>query len=210
MKITKYGHACFSVEDEGKLLIVDPGAYTTDMPALSSVVAVVVTHNHPDHFDAAALGAIIARNPDAVIYAPEEITYQLGDTLPNHSVKTGDTVQAGPFELSFNGGDHADIHSDIPTPVNLGVQINKTLYYPGDSFTKPDTHIKMLALPVAAPWMKLGDAIDYLKLVQPDAVFPTHDAIASQAGKDLADQMIGGFAKKAGISYQRLTDPIDI
>ena len=65
MKITKYEHACFTVEKEGKLLVIDPGAFTTDLPVLENVVAVVVTHEHADHFNSASLDAIIAHSPDA-------------------------------------------------------------------------------------------------------------------------------------------------
>ena len=58
MKLTKYEHACFTIEAEGKLVVVDPGAFTTDLGTPENVVAIVVTHEHPDHFDVNALGAL--------------------------------------------------------------------------------------------------------------------------------------------------------
>lgn len=210
MKLTKYEHACFTVEKDGKLLVVDPGAYTTDLPALESVVAVVVTHEHADHFDPTALGAIVAHNPEAVIYAHHDITRQLGDALPTQVVAAGTSVNVGPFNVRFYGGDHAVIHPDLPVPTNLAVMINDTLYYPGDSFFVPDLPVDTLALPVAAPWMRIGEAFDFLTAIKPRLAFPTHDAIASQAGKGLADTMTPSFAKKVGATYQRLHEPIDI
>ena len=51
MKLTKYEHACFSVEHDGMTLVVDPGNFTTDFIAPEGVIAVVITHEHSDHFD---------------------------------------------------------------------------------------------------------------------------------------------------------------
>jgi L-ascorbate metabolism protein UlaG (beta-lactamase superfamily) len=214
MKITKYEHACFTVELNGKMLVVDPGGYTTDFTPTENIVAVVVTHDHPDHFDAAALGAIIAHNPDAKVVAHETITKQFGDngeTLPYQSVASGDTITIDPFELTFNGGDHATIHDDLPHPVNLGVLINESIYYPGDSFVIPDQDVQILALPVSAPWSKLSESIDFLTKVKPAIAFPTHDAILSEAGKSLPDSMIPPFADKIGATYVRIDDsPLDV
>lgn len=210
MKLTKYEHACFILEKDGKVVVVDPGAYTTDMPALESVVAIVVTHEHPDHFDPAALGALIAHNPDAVIYAHQAITRQLGDTLPNQAVSPGTVVEMAPFTLEFFGGEHAVIHSDLPVVANLAVMINDKVYYPGDSFTLPDRPVDTLALPTAAPWLKMSEAFDFLMAVKPRLAFPTHDAISSDAGKTLADRMTPMFADKVGTTYLRINDPIEL
>lgn len=205
MKITKYEHACFTVEHEGKLLIVDPGSYTTSLAAPENVVAVVVTHEHADHFDVTALGAIIAHNPDAIIVAHSDITRQFGDvTLPSRSVSTGDTYDIAPFHLEFFGGNHATIHPDIPVISNLGVMINDTVFYPGDSFVLPNKPVDTLALPVAAPWMKLSEAIDYVVAIKPRLAFPTHDAVLSDIGKSMPDRMIPRFCEKQETIYKRI------
>ena len=210
MKLTKYAHACFTLEKDGKLLVVDPGGWTTDLPPLENVVAIVVTHEHPDHFDVNALGAIAAHSPDAVIYAHQTITRQFGDTLKVQAVDAGETVESGPFTLEFFGGSHAVIHASFDPIVNLGVMINDRVYYPGDSFTRPDKPVYALALPVTAPWMKLSEAMDFATAVKADLVFPTHDAVASEEGKQLADRMIPAFVEAYGGTYQRLSSPIEI
>lgn len=210
MKLSKYEHACFTLEKDGKLLIVDPGEFTTSLGAPENVVAIVVTHEHTDHFDANALGAVVAHNPDTLILAPESITSKLGDTLPTKTVSSGDSVTVIPFELKFSGGQHATIHESIPTPENLAVMINDTVFYPGDSFTMPGCAVEVLALPVAAPWMKISEAIDYVVAVKPKLAFPTHDAVLSDTGKAMVDRMVSSFAEKTGGTYQSITDPIDI
>lgn len=210
MKLTKYQHACFTLEKDGKLLVVDPGAFTTDLPALESVVGVIITHEHADHFDTAALGAIAAHNPEAVIYAHETITRQFGDTLAHQAVTVGQRIDIGPFTVEFLGGEHAIIHDSFPRLANLAVMINDELYYPGDSFFVPERPVGTLALPVAAPWMKISEAFDFLTAVKPRFAFPTHDAILSQAGMGIADSMMPTFADKVGATYQRLDEPVDI
>lgn len=214
MKITKYEHACFTVEQDGKSLIVDPGVYTTNLSVPENVVAIVVTHEHPDHFDVAALGAIIAHNPSAVIVAHKAITRQLGEngeTVPYRSVAAGETVTIAPFTLEFFGGEHATIHPDIPAVANLGVMINDLVFYPGDSFVQPGRDVEVLALPVGAPWLKISEVMDYLVAVKPTFAFPTHDAVLSEAGKQLPDRMLPSFADRVGATYKRIDDaPIEI
>lgn len=210
MKLTNYEHACFTLEKDGKLLVVDPGGYTTDLDAPENVVAIVVTHEHPDHFDPNALGALIAHNPEAIIYGHEHITRQFGDTLPHQAVEVGSIVTAGPFTLEFFGGDHAIIHPDYPKIPNLGVMVNETVYYPGDSFALPDRPVDTLALPVAAPWLKLSESIDFLGAVKPRVAFPTHDAILSATGKQLVDRMLSGASEQLGIKYLRPIEPIEL
>lgn len=210
MTITKYKHACFTVEKDGKLLVVDPGGFTDDLSAPENVVAIVVTHEHADHFDVSALGALIAHNPDAIIYAHESITAQLGTTLPNQSVTSGGTVEVGPFALKFDGGEHATIHSSMPTPTNLGVHIDERIYYPGDTFYQPDAPVEVLALPVAAPWCKISEVMDYVSAVKPKLAFPTHDAILSNIGQNMIDMMVGGVVQKTGGEYRRLQEPLEI
>lgn len=210
MRLTKYEHACFTVEQDGKMLVVDPGAFTADLTNPENVVAIVITHEHTDHFDPTALGALIAHNPDAVIIGHENITRQLGDVLPTQAVHSGEMIKVGPFTLEFFSGEHAQIHSSIPIIPNLGVMVNDTLYYPGDSFISPDKPVKVLALPAAAPWMKISEAIDFISLTKPRFVFPTHDAILSDIGKNLVDQMIVPAVGEYGGTYQRLTQPVEL
>ena len=49
MQITKHGHACVRIEHEGAVVVLDPGAFT-EPDALDGATAVLVTHEHPDHY----------------------------------------------------------------------------------------------------------------------------------------------------------------
>jgi L-ascorbate metabolism protein UlaG (beta-lactamase superfamily) len=209
MKLTKYEHACFTVEKDSHLIIVDPGGFSGDFIAPENVVAVVVTHQHGDHFDPDVLAAIYNKNPNSLLLADQAII----DLMPDHrgqAVEAGQKVTIAGFELAFFGGKHAQIHRSIPPIPNVGVLINDLLYYPGDSFTLPDVPVDTLAIPAAAPWLKIGEAMDFLLAVEPRFAFPTHDAILSEIGKELSDAMLGQTAKSAGIEYRRLESAIDI
>lgn len=209
MELTKYEHACFTIEKDGQLLVVDPGGYSSDFIAPSNVVAIVVTHDHGDHFDHEQLEAIIGENPDAVIIGPETVTSQI-EAFTTKTVTIGDTLDIGPFHLEFFGGKHALIHPSLPLTANLGVLINDLLYYPGDSFSLPGRPVDTLALPAGAPWLKISEAMDFLTQIKPRLAFPTHDAVLSQIGKELADSRLGATASDIGSLYQRLSEPVTI
>lgn len=189
MKITKYEHACFTVEIDGKTLIVDPGAFTQSLEIPSDVVATIVTHSHMDHFNTDMLAAIYDKNPDSILVTLPEIA----DVMPDHlskAVHPGDLITIEPFTFEFFGGKHAEINEAyMQTGDNLAVLINNTVFYPGDSFTEPDRPVELLALPTSGPWLKVGEVIDYLRVVKPARFFPVHDFHNSAAGQALVKQL---------------------
>ena len=209
MKLTKYDHACFTVEKDHQMLVVDPGNFSTDYLPSNNVVGIVITHEHADHYDPEQIAAIIDKNPEAVIIGPEAVISKV-EAFKTQAVDAGDKLTIGLFDLEFFGGTHAVIHRTMPVVANLGVMINDLLYYPGDSFTLPGRAIDTLAIPAGAPWLKIGDAMDFLELVKPRFAFPTHDAVLSDVGKGLADRLLGNVAERQGIEYKRLDTPVDL
>lgn len=209
MKITKYRHACLTITENERTLIIDPGSLSTDFDIPEHVEAIIITHEHSDHLDPVHIKAIVAKNPDVLIIGDEAVVAQ----LPNYTTKavhTGEIVTAGMFTLQFFGGEHARIHTSIPVIANLGVLVNDTLYYPGDSFAIPGVAVKVLALPVSAPWLKMSEVMDFLVAIHPRLVFPTHDALLSDTGNQLVDRMLTGLSTANGIEYQRVTTTIDV
>lgn len=202
MKLTKYEHACFTVEKDDEVLVVDPGGYTTDFIAPENVVAVVITHRHGDHFDRDLLDSIIDKNPNALIIGPEDVIKQI-ETFETRSVGAGDSVEIGGFNLEFFGGQHAIIHPALPVDQNVGVLINDLIYYPGDSFAVPEGRsVDTLALPVAAPWLKISESIDFALALKPRFMFPTHDAILSIVGHNLVDNLVPKLVPES--DYRRI------
>ena len=209
MKLTKYRHACFTVEKDGKVLVVDPGGFSTDFIAPENVVAVIITHEHPDHFDPEHVAEIMDKNPEAVILAPHSISDKL-EAFNHQPVKAGEAITTGPFTLTFHGGQHATIHEKFPPLENVGVLINDLIYYGGDSFVLPGQPVDTLLLPASAPWMKISDAMNFLSALKPRLAIPTHDAILSIEGQEIADRLLGGAAQEIGCEYKRPETPIQI
>lgn len=209
MKLTKYDHACFTVEKDHQMLVVDPGNFSTDYLPSNNVVGIVITHEHADHYDHEQVAAIIDKNPEAVIIGHEDVVSKV-EAFKTQAVAAGDKLKLGLFDLEFFGGTHAVIHRSIPVIANLGIMINDLLYYPGDSFTLPGRAVDTLAIPAGAPWLKIGDAMDFLELVKPRFAFPTHDAVLSDIGKGLADKLLTAAAERNGTDYKRLDSPVEL
>ena len=192
--------------------MIDPGIFTTALVGLTDVVAVVITHEHGDHWTADQLTRILKRNPDAKLYGPEGVALAATD-FDIIIVKDGDTINAEPFSLRFFGEKHAVIHSSIPIVDNVGVLVNDALYYPGDSFTVPEgVEVDVLAAPVGAPWLKIGEAIDFVLAVRPRRAFATHEMVLSTAGKAMGGDRLKWAAEQGGGEYVALEpgDTLDL
>jgi L-ascorbate metabolism protein UlaG (beta-lactamase superfamily) len=205
MRITKHGHACLELEQQGQRLILDPGAYTESMAHAQNVVAIVITHQHDDHCFEAQLDPIIAANPNVQIFGTDEVRARL---VPREvtAVHHGDFYEVGAFTLEFFGDMHAEIHRSIPLIQNCGVMINDSLYYPGDSFTRPDRPVEVLACPTSAPWLKIGDVMDFVDDVKPRRSFATHNALLSDFGHKLNNSRVQLVTERHGGSFTYLND----
>ena len=184
MKITKHGHACLELELEGKKALIDPGFYTEDVSALKDVVALVITHSHDDHCFEKQVAGLVAGNPGMKIFGTSEVAAKLSG-FDVTTVYHGDFYQDQGFSFEFFGDMHQIIHESIPLIQNTGVMVNGKLYYPGDSYTTPDVPVEVLACPTSAPWLRIGDVMDFVAAVKPKRSFATHNALLSDLGHDL-------------------------
>jgi L-ascorbate metabolism protein UlaG (beta-lactamase superfamily) len=187
MRLTKFEHSGLLLEQDGRKLFLDPGNFTSPLTDTANAVAVVITHEHPDHWTPEQLNRVLDLSPEAKIFAPEGVAKAASD-FEITVVRPGDTVDAGPFTLRFFGGRHAVIHETIPVVDNVGVLVNDQVYYAGDSFFVPEeVEVDVLAAPAGAPWMKISETMDYVLAVKPKRAFPIHEMVLSRAGKDMAN-----------------------
>ncbi|WP_104200942.1 MBL fold metallo-hydrolase [Cryobacterium sp. Y29] len=202
MKLTKLEHAALIIELAGKKLYIDPGSFTTALARTADTVAVVITHEHADHWTPEQLGRIIEMNSDLRIFAPAGVTRAIAAfdaELDVTTVQAGDVIEVAPFTLRFFGATHAVIHESIPVIDNVGVLVNDELYYAGDAFTIPEgVEVGTLAVPAAAPWMKISEAMDYIFAIKPKRSFPTHEMLLSRAGKDLSNARFQNVTQLSG------------
>ena len=208
MRVTKHEHAALRIDESGDTLIVDPGSFTTPLDDLGDVVAVVITHQHPDHWTSGHLDRILRAAPGTPIFAPAGVAELAGD-YDVTVVSPGDAVEVGRFRLRFFGGDHAVIHASLPPVQNVGVLVNDRLYYPGDSYAVPDgVEVDALAAPLGAPWLKVGEAMDFVLAVQPRRAFGVHDMTLSVIGRDMHRQRLRWATEQHGGEFFDL-DPGD-
>lgn len=196
MRLTKFEHACVLLEDGGAKLLIDPGSFT-NLPALSDVVGIVLTHQHPDHVDPENLRTLIAANPQVQVLGPAGVVAALESTEVQ-TAEAGTTAQLGPFELRFGGGVHAEIHRTIPRVDNLAVEVNGVFYHPGDSLDLPEGSVDVVAAPISGPWLKIGEVLDYINGARARRVLPIHEVLASDRGQALAHTLLGSAAEAAG------------
>jgi L-ascorbate metabolism protein UlaG (beta-lactamase superfamily) len=212
MRITKLEHATLVIDDGGHRLVVDPGSLTTPLVDAHDIDAVVITHEHADHWSPGQLQRIVDVNKDVRIFGPAGVA-KAAEGFPVETVSAGDSVTVGPFTLRFFGGQHAVIHRSIPVVDNVGVLINDRLYYPGDSFTVPEgVEVDVLAVPAGAPWLKIAEVIDYVDEVKPKRTFPTHYGVLSAAGLALSNARIKAVTEANGGQHYPLApeDVLDV
>jgi L-ascorbate metabolism protein UlaG (beta-lactamase superfamily) len=191
MRLTKFTHACVRLEDGDRALVIDPGIWA-EPPALDRAAAVLITHEHDDHMDPGMLSAALAANPGLAVYAPEAAAGRLsalGSAVVTVSV--GDTFTAAGFEVRAVGGRHAVTYENYPDCANLGYVVDGGLYHPGDSLHRPDVDVDTLLVPAAAPWLKLAEALDFVRDIAPRRAYPIHDAALSEIGQQNVDSWIG-------------------
>ncbi len=197
MRLTKFEHACVVLEKSDATLIIDPGSYTLPLTDILGVVGVVITHEHTDHWTVDHLRRILDRNPDARILGPAGVALA-AQGFEVEVVAAGGTASVGPFDLEFFGEKHAIIHESIPVIDNVGVLVDRSFYYGGDSYTLPGVPVETLAVPIGAPWLKIGDVMEYVLAVSPRRTIPVHDIVLSQIGRGMTHPRVEAMTKQGG------------
>ncbi|GIE82524.1 MBL fold metallo-hydrolase [Actinoplanes philippinensis] len=194
MRLIKHAHACvtFTGGGDGSLL-VDPGTFTPDAAELiAGATAVLVTHEHFDHFDDAALAAALDRRPELRVYGPAAVRDKLGAHDGRVvTVRSGDCFEAAGFEIHVHGERHARIHDDIPLVDNVGYLVDGRVFHPGDSYRVPDARVETLLLPTSGPWTKFGEAADFVRAVRPARMIQVHELMLSELGQNSARMLLG-------------------
>ncbi|MDB5178910.1 MAG: fold metallo-hydrolase [Patescibacteria group bacterium] len=178
MRITKYGHACLLIEEGKAKFLIDPGAFSKGFEGVTGLSAVMITHQHADHLVAENIKALLAANPEAKVLADEGSVMVLSEAgVMAHAMHEGDEQTIAGVKVAVFGKDHAEIHPDIPGIPDVGYMIAERFFYPGDSYMVPGRPVEVLAAPAGAPWLKVSEAVDYVRAVKPKVAIPVHDAV---------------------------------
>ncbi|MEV0031637.1 MBL fold metallo-hydrolase [Nocardia sp. NPDC050793] len=180
MRIAHFGHSCILVELHGTKVLFDPGIFSHGFEGITGLDAIAITHQHPDHIDPNRIDALIEANPNARLLSDPQTATQRGDRW--EAVHAGNVLRLGDLQITGGGGRHAVIHPDIPVIDNTVFQLGTAddpaqLVHPGDSLWVPPVQVGVLAIPAAAPWMRISEAVDYLRAVAPRTALPIHFGI---------------------------------
>jgi len=181
MRITHYGHSCLLVQTGSARLLIDPGVFSSGFEAVRELTGVLITHQHPDHLDPRRLPDLLAANPGAELIADGASATQLAEQgIAARAVQPGERLELGGSTVETVGGEHATVHRDVPVIPNVGYLVDGALLHPGDSLHVPDHPVEILGVPTGAPWLKAGEAVDFMRAVSPRVAVPIHEAILAR------------------------------
>jgi L-ascorbate metabolism protein UlaG (beta-lactamase superfamily) len=210
MRITKFGHACVRLEHDGKVVVVDPGMFT-EPDAVDGVDAVLITHEHPDHYLPDHL-----RRTDAPVFTIAAVAARIRDDAPEVSERVTEIEPGRSFDPGIPavsvGELHAVIHPDLPRFYNSGYVFDlggTTVYHPGDALTVPEQHVDVLCVPVCAPWMRAAEGIDFARAVGAAHNLAIHDRVYSEAGLKIVDGQYAALLPDTS-AYHRPADGEDL
>ncbi len=204
MRLTKLGHSCVRLEKDGAALVIDPGIWSGP-DALAVADAVLITHEHTDHVDAGLVRTAMTGNKALELWTNASVASQFADFGGRvHTVEHGDVFRAAGFDVHVYGRDHALIHRDIPIVANTGFAVDGQVFHPGDSLTVPEDPVPTLLIPGNAPWLKVGEMIDYGRAVGPQRGYVIHDALLNANGLGLMERLLPLAAGPAGGTFSRL------
>jgi L-ascorbate metabolism protein UlaG (beta-lactamase superfamily) len=182
-------------------LLIDPGVWA-EAEAYDGVNDILVTHEHHDHVDAERLATVHTLNPRLRVFAPTAVADKLvglGDSVV--TVRVGDEFVANGFSVLAVGGSHAEVYEGLPGCPNLGYIVDGSVYHPGDALHVPRKALSTVLVPAGAPWLKLAEALDFVRAIGPRRAFAIHDAMLSDIGRQGFDNWM---RMKSGTQYSRL------
>ncbi|NMA02854.1 MAG: metal-dependent hydrolase [Clostridia bacterium] len=192
MKIIFHGHSCFTIEAEGKSVLIDP--FITGNP-LAKVDAqelkpdvILLTHGHGDHLGDAIS---IAKRTGALVIAPNELAVycQMQGVENVHPMHIGGAYQFDFGKVKLTQALHGSAVIDDKTIQYTGnpcgfllTMEEKTIYHAGDTGLFGDmeligrlNQIDAALLPIGDNFvMGIDDAVEAVKMLKPNIVVPMH------------------------------------
>ncbi len=195
MKITKLGHCCLLLQNDGVTIMTDPGNYSIEaQESQIGIDLIVITHEHQDHFHIDSVKKLLGTNPQAVVVTNSAVGKLLeAQGIAATIVGDGQSAEVKGVKIEGFGKEHARIYADMGNVENTGYLLNEKFYFPGDNFHQPGKPVDILALPVAGPWLKVSETIDFAKAVKARVAFGVHDAMIIPAFRPFVGMLMKSF-----------------
>lgn len=182
-------HASLWLTWQGKEVLVDPAAMGDEhaeqaFAAVPRPDLIIYTHNHPDHFDAAILQAVIG--PKTEILAPQEVADEVPAALKSrvHVMANGDKANVDGI-----GIEAVAMYNTTPERMKFHPKgkgngyiltfDGKRVYVAGDTEEAPElahlSNIEAAFLPMNLPYTETVEAAaKWVRDFKPRVVFPYH------------------------------------
>ena len=182
LEITFFGHATFMLSFQGKIIHVDPVGQYADYTKLPKADMILITHEHRDHLDPAALGNV--RTDKTAVILPEDCAASVPGAMviKNGETKTVDgfKIEAVPaYNLVHMRSPGVPFH---PKGVGNGYILtlgDKRVYIAGDTENTPEIKglkaIDVAFLPMNLPYTMTPEMVaDAAKAMKPKILYPYH------------------------------------
>jgi len=98
--------------------------------------------------------------------------------------RPGERLTFGRTTVDVHGGLHASVYGAIPGCTNSAYLVDDgAFFHPGDSCAAPPGEVDVLAVAVDGPWLKLAEAVDYVRAVNPRVAVPMHEGETTDPAK---------------------------
>jgi L-ascorbate metabolism protein UlaG (beta-lactamase superfamily) len=182
LKITFIGHGSLFFTFMGKTIQVDPYGALTDYSKLPKADIIIITHDHPDHFDLPTIAMLHTK--DTVVVLTKTCAEKIagGMVMGNGDVKTvqGLKIEAVPaYNIVNKRGDGQPFH---PQGFGNGYVVtfgDKRAYIAGDTENTPEMKalqkIDIAFLPMNLPYTMTPEMVaDAAKAFKPTILYPYH------------------------------------
>ena len=139
---------------------------------------------------------------EALTVQNEALAVQVAELRRRLGLKSSNSSKPPSFRVRAVGGRHAFIYGGQPDCANLGYIVDEAIYHPGDSLHMPEQPIETLLVPAQGSWVKIAEAIDFVKAIKPQRAFAIHDAQINDRGLSSVN---GWLAEETDSGYRYLT-----
>ena len=182
LEITFIGHGTLMFDFGGKVIHVDPWGRLADYSKLPKADLILVTHDHPDHFDAGVIKSLGTEKTALVLTETCAARVKGGMVMMNGDVKTvkGLKIEAVPaYNLVHMRSEGKPFH---PKGAGNGYVItfgDKRVYVAGDTENTPEmknlSDIDIAFLPMNLPYTMTPEMVaDAAKAFRPKILYPYH------------------------------------
>jgi L-ascorbate metabolism protein UlaG (beta-lactamase superfamily) len=182
LKITFIGHGSLLFTLNGKYIYADPFGKLTDFSKFPKADLILITHEHYDHFDPAAIKTLSNKNTFLIFTEVCMDKSIKGTAIKNGDIKTvlGLKIEAVPaYNIVYKRDDGKPFH---PKGTGNGYVItfgNTRIYIAGDTENIPEMkqlkNIDVAFLPVNLPYTMTPEmATEAASLFNPKILYPYH------------------------------------